>query len=113
MKRIVNVLLMTFLVLAAQAQIHTPVKWKIKLEDSGKPEKAIVFTAVAERGWHLYDMNLPAGGPVSTSITYETMKGAELVGKVVCFRGSYLCIRRIVCYESSLVQRYGYVYTKN
>ena len=83
MKRIVNVLLMTFLVLAAQAQIHTPVKWKIKLEDSGKPEKAIVFTAVAERGWHLYDMNLPAGGPVSTSITFETLKGAELVGKPV------------------------------
>ena len=42
-----------------------------------------MFTAVAEKGWHLYDMNLPAGGPVSTSITYETMKGAELVGKVV------------------------------
>jgi thiol:disulfide interchange protein DsbD len=42
-----------------------------------------VFTAVADKGWHLYDMNLPAGGPVSTSITYETMKGAELVGKVV------------------------------
>ncbi|MCE5227519.1 MAG: thiol:disulfide interchange protein, partial [Porphyromonadaceae bacterium] len=83
MKRIVNVLLMTFVVLAAQAQIHTPVKWKIKLEDSGKPEKAIVFTAVAERGWHLYDMNLPAGGPVSTSITFETLKGAELVGKPV------------------------------
>ena len=83
MKRIVNVLLMTFLVLAAQAQIHTPVKWKIKLEDSDKPEKAIVFTAVAERGWHLYDMNLPAGGPVSTSITFETLKGAELVGKPV------------------------------
>ena len=69
--------------LAVQAQIHTPVKWKIKLEDSGKPEKEIVFTAVADKGWHLYDMNLPAGGPVSTSITYETMKGAELVGKVV------------------------------
>jgi len=74
---------MSFMFLAVQAQIHTPVKWKIKLEDSGKPEKEIVFTAVADKGWHLYDMNLPAGGPVSTSITYETMKGAELVGKVV------------------------------
>lgn len=83
MKRVFSTLLMSFMFLAMQAQIHTPVKWKIKLEDSGKPEKEIVFTAVADKGWHLYDMNLPAGGPVSTSITYETMKGAELVGKVV------------------------------
>ena len=83
MKRVFSTLLMSFMFLAVQAQIHTPVKWKIKLEDSGKPEKEIVFTAVADKVWHLYDMNLPAGGPVSTSITYETMKGAELVGKVV------------------------------
>jgi len=83
MKRVFSTLLMSFMFLVVQAQIHTPVKWKIKLEDSGKPEKEIVFTAVADKGWHLYDMNLPAGGPVSTSITYETMKGAELVGKVV------------------------------
>ena len=83
MKRVFSTLLMSFMFLAVQAQIHTPVKWKIKLEDSGKPEKEIVFTAVADKGWHLYDMNLPAGGPVSTSITYETMKGAELLGKVV------------------------------
>ena len=83
MKRVFSTLLMSFMFLAVQAQIHTPVKWKIKLEDSGKPEKEIVFAAVADKGWHLYDMNLPAGGPVSTSITYETMKGAELVGKVV------------------------------
>lgn len=83
MKRVFSTLLMSFMFLAVQAQIHTPVKWKIKLEDSGKPEKEIVFTAVADKGWHLYDMNLPAGGPVSTSITYETMKGAELIGKVV------------------------------
>lgn len=83
MKRVFSTLLMSFMFLAVQAQIYTPVKWKIKLEDSGKPEKEIVFTAVADKGWHLYDMNLPAGGPVSTSITYETMKGAELVGKVV------------------------------
>ena len=111
MKRVFSTLLMSFMFLAVQAQIHTPVKWKIKLEDSGKPEKEIVFTAVADKGWHLYDMNLPAGGPVSTSITYETMKGAGWKGCI--FRSSYLCIRRIVCYESSLVQRYSYVYTKN
>ena len=70
--------------LVAQAQILTPVKWKIKLDDKGgAPEKEIVFTATADKGWHLYDMNLPEGGPVSTSFTFETLNGAELIGQTV------------------------------
>ena len=44
-------------------------------------EKELVFTATADKGWHLYDMNLPEGGPISTSFTFETLKGAELVGQ--------------------------------
>lgn len=83
MKKFFGMLLLTLVALAAQAQIHTPVKWKIKLEDTGKPEKEIVFTATLEKGWHMYDMNLPEGGPVSTSFNFEIVKGAELVGKPV------------------------------
>ncbi|MEG1543281.1 MAG: cytochrome c biogenesis protein CcdA [Tannerellaceae bacterium] len=81
MKKIFSMLMLAFIALAVQAQIHTPVKWKIKLEDAGTPEKEIVFTATADRGWHLYDMNLPEGGPVSTSFTFETLNGADLIGK--------------------------------
>ena len=61
-----------------------PVKWK---NTTGRlqncREKEIVFTATAEKGWHLYDQDLPEGGPVSTSFTFETLKGAELIGKPV------------------------------
>lgn len=75
--------MLVFVTLAVQAQIHQPVKWKIKLEDSKTAEKEVVFTATSEKGWHLYDMNLPEGGPVSTSFTFETLKGAELIGQPV------------------------------
>ena len=76
--------MLALIALAAQAQILTPVKWKIKLDDKGgAPEKEIVFTATADKGWHLYDMNLPEGGPVSTSFTFETLNGAELIGQPV------------------------------
>ena len=76
--------MLALLALVAQAQILTPVKWKIKLDDKGgAPEKEIVFTATADKGWHLYDMNLPEGGPVSTSFTFETLNGAELIGQPV------------------------------
>ena len=84
MKKLISSIMLALLALVAQAQILTPVKWKIKLDDKGgAPEKEIVFTATADKGWHLYDMNLPEGGPVSTSFTFETLNGAELIGQTV------------------------------
>ena len=81
MKKLMSTLMLVLVALTVQAQILQPVKWKIKLEDSGSAEKEIVFTATAEKGWHLYDQDLPEGGPVSTSFTFETLNGAELIGK--------------------------------
>ena len=82
MKRLTYICLLALMALVVQAQILTPVKWKIKLDDkNGAVEKEILFTATADKGWHLYDMNLPEGGPISTSFTFETLKGAELVGQ--------------------------------
>lgn len=84
MKKLISSIMLALMALVAQAQILTPVKWKIKLDDKGgAPEKEIVFTATADKGWHLYDMNLPEGGPVSTSFTFETLNGAELIGQPV------------------------------
>ncbi|MDR1455368.1 MAG: thiol:disulfide interchange protein, partial [Tannerella sp.] len=68
-------------VFLAGAQIHTPVRWKIELTDPVSAEKEVRFTAIAEAGWHVYDMNLPDGGPIPTSFTFETLRGAELIGK--------------------------------
>ena len=84
MKKLISSIMLALIALVAQAQILPPVKWKIKLDDKGgAPEKEIVFTATADKGWHLYDMNLPEGGPVSTSFTFETLNGAELIGQPV------------------------------
>lgn len=82
MKRITCICLLAIFTLMAQAQILTPVKWKIKLDDkNGAAEKEITFTATADKGWHLYDVNLPEGGPISTSFTFETLTGAETIGQ--------------------------------
>ena len=61
-----------------KAQMHEPVKWKYNINESGE----IVFRATVERGWHLYDLNLPEGGPIPTSFDFDEIKGAELAGKV-------------------------------
>ncbi|MCL1934632.1 MAG: thioredoxin family protein [Candidatus Azobacteroides sp.] len=60
------------------AQMYEPVQWKSGINESGE----IVFYATVERGWHLYDMNLPEGGPIPTSFEFEEVRGAELIGKV-------------------------------
>ncbi|MDR3141138.1 MAG: thioredoxin family protein [Tannerellaceae bacterium] len=83
MRKLISLPLLTLITVIAQAQILTPVKWKINPDSSGTSEKAIVFTATMDAGWHLYDMDLPEGGPVSTSFTFETLKGVELIGKPV------------------------------
>jgi thiol:disulfide interchange protein DsbD len=57
------------------------VKWTVSLNDLPSTDKEIVLKATVDRGWHLYDQNLPEGGPVSTSIRFETVKGGILVGK--------------------------------
>ena len=82
MKKLISSIMLALIALVAQAQILTPVKWKLD-DKGGAPEKEIVFTATADKGWHLYDMNLPEGGPVSTSFTFETLNGAELIGQPV------------------------------
>ena len=60
------------------AQIQEPVKWDYHINESGEA----VFRAVVEKGWHLYDMNLPEDGPIPTSFEFEKIVGAELSGKV-------------------------------
>ena len=80
MKKFVTLLMLTFLALAVQAQILTPVKWNIKLEDSDSAEKTLVVSDKLDAGWHLYDMNLPEGGPISTSFSFENLKGAKAIG---------------------------------
>ena len=80
MKKYFYLLAFLALSLAVQAQILTPVKWNITLSDSETTEKTLVFSAKLDNGWHLYDMNLPSGGPISTSFTFEKLEGAEIAG---------------------------------
>lgn len=83
MKKVLSFMLLLMIAWAAEAQILTPVKWEIKLEDSDSSVKTLLFSAKLDNGWHLYDMNLPERGPISTSFNYETLKGAKTVGSPV------------------------------
>jgi len=69
--------------IALQAQILDPIHWDIRLKPINNTEYMVVFHAAIDEGWHLYNIDLPEGGPVSTSFEYEVKQGLALNGKTV------------------------------
>lgn len=57
-----------------------PVSWKMSIEDKGNGEIELVANATIAAGWHLYDTQIPDGGPFPTSISIDEIKGATAVG---------------------------------
>ena len=80
MKRILSlVLLLGSLLTVASAQMVNPVKWDITTKQEGNT-LVITYKAAIQDGWHLYNMNVPEGGPEKTSLTFENLQGAKLQG---------------------------------
>jgi len=81
MNRGLYAFLFFILFLTASVNAQTPVSWNFKLEDKGNSEIEIVASASIDPGWHLYDTQIPDGGPYPTSINIDEIKGATVVGK--------------------------------
>ena len=64
------------------AQIIEPVKWKATMQGEGSQQE-IVFHAVIEEGWHLYATDIPSGGPIATSFSFDELSNVSLQGNVV------------------------------
>lgn len=84
MRKFYSFLLISLMALtSASAQMITDaVKWQVNLSAVENGAATLTFKANMKPGWHVYDMNLPAGGPSSTTFTYETLEGVELVENV-------------------------------
>jgi len=81
MKRIILAIFLFFVSYQMFAQIVEPVKWTFESTQDGL-NATLVFKATIEDGWHLYDTDLPDGGPVKTSIHYTESTQFDLVGKL-------------------------------
>ena len=81
MKKIVftlTIILSTFLI---QAQIVNPTKWSFNSKQDGN-NFDLIFEATIDKGWHLYDTDLPDGGPIATTFVYEDSTLFEFVGDI-------------------------------
>ncbi len=55
--------------------------WSFSLQDKGKGEIDLVAEAKIKKGWHLYDTDIPDGGPSPTQLSFDKVTGAEPVGE--------------------------------
>ncbi|HOW08424.1 MAG TPA: cytochrome c biogenesis protein CcdA [Bacteroidales bacterium] len=69
------------LTINGKAQIYDPVSWDFRYEKTDDRTYEIVFTATIDKGSHIYSMDVPEGGPIPTSFTFNTPAGYILDGK--------------------------------
>ena len=53
------------------SQILEPVRWSTSVEKISDSEYELIATASIDPHWHLYSQNVPEGGPIATSFTFE------------------------------------------
>ena len=82
MKRLLFIIALGFSLLT-QAQILNPVKWTTSVEKLSDTEYNLVSTATLEKGWKIYGLNVPEGGPVATAFTFPKSADYQLVGKML------------------------------
>lgn len=80
MKKGILVLLFILSLFSGKILADGPVSWKMSIADKGNGEIELVANATIAAGWHLYDTQIPDGGPFPTSISIDEIKGAVAVG---------------------------------
>jgi thiol:disulfide interchange protein len=76
---LLSILLVCFFV-DANTQVFEPVKWENSIKKIDEANYNIVFKANIDKGWHMYGLNIPEGGPVATSFNIEKNNSFELIG---------------------------------
>lgn len=83
LNRLTTTLVLAMLATALSAQILEPVKWSFSAKRISANEAELLLTATIDKGWYLYSQNIPEGGPVPTSFTFEENSNFQLAGKVI------------------------------
>ena len=82
MKRLVLILFVGLLTLAAEGQRVNPVHFSSQLTTLKGGEAEIIFSATIDDGWHVYSTDMGSDGPISATFNVVKMEGVETVGKL-------------------------------
>jgi thiol:disulfide interchange protein DsbD len=58
-----------------------PATWTVKLIDKGNGKVELTAGFKIDPTWHLYDIDIPEGGPLPTGLTIDKLKGAVKAGE--------------------------------
>jgi hypothetical protein len=75
--------MLLFTVLAASAQIETPVTWSYAQKRVSSTEAIVYIKATIQNGWHIYSQTVKPGGPVKTTIKFNPSKEFTKVGPTI------------------------------
>lgn len=64
------------------AQIVQPVQWSSQLQMTSDTEGYVEFNAAISKGWHMYALQLPEGGPRPTSFVFSEVSGVEFTDEI-------------------------------
>jgi thiol:disulfide interchange protein len=81
MRRLIIFIFSILSVSFASAQVYDPVTWDFGYEKTGDKQYELIFTASVEENWHIYAMDIPEGGPIPTSFSFDTLPSFKLEGK--------------------------------
>jgi len=83
MKKFLVAVILLFCSFPIFSQMVEPVKWDTEVKKIDDLTYDLVMNANIEEGWHLYTQNIPDGGPIPTTFTFENdANDFELVGVV-------------------------------
>ncbi len=81
MKKITLIVALVAFALLLKAQILNPTTWTFDSKQNGN-EAELIFKATVEEGWHVYDIYLPEGGPIATTISYNDSTLFDFIGDI-------------------------------
>lgn len=74
--------LVAFVSMSLKGEIVRPVQWTSSLTMTSDTEGYVEFNAEISKGWHMYALQLPEGGPRPTSFVFSTVEGAEFTDDI-------------------------------
>ncbi len=66
---------------ASGSKILNPVSWTSTVEKTGENQFVVNFKATMEKDWSVYSQFISDGGPIPTSLTFDSIDNVQLVGK--------------------------------
>ncbi|MCG8182889.1 protein-disulfide reductase DsbD family protein [Tenacibaculum piscium] len=75
MKNIYIIFLTLLINISVSGQIFNPIQWSTKVEKISDSNYKLITQATIKEGWSLYSQDVPKGGPIPTTFTYDDNGG--------------------------------------